>query len=100
MVVPNSPLKNEARTWTTKDGRTMPISAMGDDHLRNTYRMLCRKGFVSKSTVLFYLSTAGPDGDAAQDCFEQEQRMVFDAPVIAEMDWIESELKRRGISVW
>jgi hypothetical protein len=36
--------------WRTNDGRVLKISDMSDQHLRNTVRMLRRKGFTAGLT--------------------------------------------------
>ena len=73
---------NTEATWTTRDGRVLRIVDMSDNHLINTIRMLRRK-YVAKlaTTVAWYATCTGPQGDMASVAFDQE----FDR--LAEDDW-------------
>ncbi len=35
-------LTSDAATWVTKEGQVIPITQLGDGHLYNIHRMLCR----------------------------------------------------------
>lgn len=85
--------------WKTKDGREIEISEMADSHLLNTYKMLRRKGFISPKTFRFYLTCAGPNGEMAQDAFDQELDRVLDSPVSEFIDLFEEEIRRRGLEI-
>lgn len=87
------------RIWTCRDGTTIPLSNMSDQHLTNAYRMLRRKGFVSERTFWFYMRDKGPNGDMAQDAFQQEIEQVLDSQVSPWLDVLEVEIKRRSIDV-
>lgn len=86
-------------TWKTKDGRTLLIKEMPDNHLLNALRMLKRNGFVSPSTVQVYLSVPPPQGEMAQYAYEQEMNQVFQAPVSPTLGHLEDEADRRGLRV-
>ena len=81
--------------WTTKDGKCIPVSDMTTSHIENALAMLKRNGVVSPSTLEFYTTCEGPNGEMAQVAFENECRMVFSAPVHPAVDWFENELKKR-----
>jgi hypothetical protein len=87
----------DQKTWTTKDGRVLEIKDMTTEHIENTINLLKRCGFVSKSTLLFYLTDPGPSGEMASYAFEREQDKVFSAPVSETLDWLEAELKNRKV---
>lgn len=86
-------------TWKTKDGRTLLIRQMPDNHLLNAIRMLKRNGFVSPSTVEAYLLGPPPRGEMAQLYYEQEMDQVFQAPVSPTLGYLEDEADRRGVHV-
>lgn len=81
--------------WTTREGKRIRIIDMKTSHIKNALAMLHRDGCVSPSTVQFYLTCEGPNGEMAQVAFEQECRIVFTAPVHPAIDWFETELARR-----
>jgi len=83
--------------WTTQDGREFEVSDMRTSHIINTLRMLKRKGYKSPSTVKFYITCPAPNGDAANDAFEQEFDDVINSPTSPFIDEFETELKKRGI---
>jgi hypothetical protein len=86
-------------TWTTKDGKTIPISKMATSHIRNCIKMLKEKGFVSVNTVEFYLTCPEPMGDMAYDAYLEELDYVSEAPISPYIDYFEAELKKRGEKV-
>ena len=55
------------KTWTTKDGKVIPIKDMTDSHLLNSMRMLERQHLHITSTAMF----PQLNGDIAQDMAEQ-----------------------------
>lgn len=88
------------RIWVTQDGREIPVRKMSDSHLKNAYKMMVRKGFVSPATFDFYLLGPMPSGEMALDAYEREQDMVFESPILTQMGWLEEELERRKIDRW
>jgi len=63
-------------TWTTRDGKVIPIRQLDDDHLRNIHRMLLRIAYVKKQTALSQIGIYGePDSElVAFDVYSQEVR--------------------------
>ncbi len=84
--------------WKTKDGRSIPVSEMGTEHIKSALAMLKRKGFVSPERVVFYVSSLLPHGEVAIDALEREQDVAFDAPTSPFIDLFREELKRREIT--
>ena len=82
-------------TWKTKDGKEIPIENMTTQHIKNTIALLERKGFVSPETLRFYTSGPTPFGECAQLAYEEEQDIVFEAPVSKQLSALEDELNRR-----
>ena len=82
--------------WKTSDGEEIPLSVMTTDHIKNCISYLKNKGFISPSTLSFYLTCEGPSGDMAQFVFEQECDAIFDASVHPWLDYFQEELKRRN----
>jgi hypothetical protein len=87
-----------AKTWRTKDGRELKISAMTDQHLLNAQRMCVEHGFIGSGTFHFYLTCTPPTADAALDCFERELDQVIRRRPLEALDWLEDEIKRRGLT--
>ena len=87
--------ETETRTWKTRDGQVIPIKDLEIQHLKNIIKILKKKGFISQSTLDFYLTSSGPLGDMASYAFEREQDKVFKAPVSKELDWLIEELAKR-----
>ena len=81
--------------WLTKDGRALRVKEMTTTHIQNAMAMLKRNGFTSYKTFQAYAS-AGPEGDMAQLCFDQEQQEVLSKTPHSAIDWFHDELKRRG----
>ena len=82
--------------WRTKDGRELVVEGMSTEHIISSLALLKRKGFVSPSTVEFYLTCPSPVGDMAQVAFDQECSRVFSSPVSLFIDVFKAELKKRG----
>lgn len=38
--------------WTTKEGKTIPVSSMSDDHVRNCFLLLLRRSRESQQKTL------------------------------------------------
>ncbi len=59
--------------WKIKNGETVLIKDMDDNHLLNTARFIERntEKYVSQ-TQDFYLLCVPPNGQMAQDCFDRE----------------------------
>jgi len=85
--------------WNTQDGRQIPVEKMSDDHVRNSYQMMKRNGFVSMKTLMFYLIGPQPRGEMAQMAVEHEMDRMFDKPTSKWIDVFEDEAKRRGIAI-
>jgi hypothetical protein len=65
--------KTKAPTWTTRDGTVLLLSAMDDQHLVNTLKMLKRKAaFAAAHNARILLSGPQPHGEGAQMAFDQE----------------------------
>lgn len=78
---PDPPKPRAARvsgTWKTKDGRTIRIRDMDNQHLANTIRLLRRRAERQRPQVELDLSSfaASCRGDGATDAAESEERMV------------------------
>ena len=66
-------MRKQVNLWTQKDGVRIRICDMSDSHLVNTIRMLKRKGEMKKFQVdMEYLSFGRPNGEMAQDAFDEE----------------------------
>ena len=81
--------------WTTKNGCKIAIKDMTTAHIKNAIDCLEREGFISRSTLHFYLTCSPPNGDMAQCSFEEEQDMVFGSSVSPCLDALEDELEKR-----
>lgn len=92
-------MKLGLKKWKTKDGKKIAIKDMETSHIQNALNLLKRKGFISRKTLRFYLSTPGPNGDMAQWAFEQELDDVISSPVSSFIDLFERELSKRGVTV-
>jgi len=69
-----------AKVWTTKDGRNIPIQDMTDQHLVNTLLYLRRTSVLHLAGLLaLMMTTPGPQGEAAQDCFDREFDVLLDS---------------------
>lgn len=85
--------------WRTKDGRTIPIREMTDDHLVNTMRFLERAHRRYVDTVLLYEL---PDdmGDMAREAAESEMADAEESTVeelFPIYDNMQLEALRRGL---
>lgn len=86
--------------WTTKEGRSIPIADLSDQHLLNILKMLRRSAVyrAAKETVSL-INCARPHGDAANDAFNAELERAcgnsWNAFVGEEFDSIRSEGSRR-----
>jgi hypothetical protein len=87
-------------TWTTKDGRTIAISDMSDDHVINAHRMLQRAGYISRATRDLYMSGPIPTGDMAEYYFWQEFDEVLHRVAHPAMDDFENEMRKRRIGMY
>ena len=85
--------------WKTRDGREVDVADMADDHLVNTLRMLRRNGFVSTSTLNFYLFGPSPEGDGAQLAFDRELSELMNRKPLDVMSNMESEAEKRGLKI-
>ena len=85
----------DSKQWKTKDGRKLEVTEMSTDHISSALAFLKRKGFISLSTLEFYLRCRPPTADGALMAFEQECSRVFDAPPSLFIDIFEAELKER-----
>jgi hypothetical protein len=62
--------------WITKDGRKLEPSQMDAGHIESVMKLLKGKVFVDnhkKARNLFYVYCAPPQGEHAQDAFDEEQ---------------------------
>jgi hypothetical protein len=51
--------------WHMANGQTITVSQMGTRHIINALASLRRRGYVSPSTVSFYVSCPEPWGDGS-----------------------------------
>lgn len=86
----------DTKQWRTKDGRKLMAEEMSTEHIVSALSLLKRKGFVSLSTLEFYLTCRPPTGEGAQIAFGQECSRIFAAPASPFIDIFEEELKKRG----
>lgn len=93
-----TPPQDNEPVWTTKSGKEIPVSKMATSHIQNTLRMLRDKGYVSPSTLLFYLTCPLPNGRYAVEAFYEEFDRISSSPVSEFIDIFEAELKKRNIS--
>lgn len=87
------------KVWQTNDGRVIPIEKMTNSHLINTYLFLERRNCIPPRLIEFYLTAPRPNGDMAQLAVEQEADIAFSKVPCIQMEWIEDEIKRRGLDV-
>lgn len=85
--------------WTTEDGRKIPVVRMSDSHLRNAYRMLKRKGFVSPARLDDFMAGPQPRGDMAQMAWDDELNAHLDSRTSDFIDIFEDEAKRRNLEL-
>lgn len=72
--------RKQTKLWTTKDSSKLRICDMSDEHLLNTIRMLQRFGETQRiNATVFYTTCLGPQGEMAQDCFNQEFDTVLES---------------------
>jgi hypothetical protein len=107
---------NAITTWTTRDGKTIPITEMADSHLANAVRMLRRKltpGRMEAVRMVFMLATSAwprPNGEMASEAWDEERINAADSddPEVLEYvirtawplyDALRSECDRRGLEV-
>ena len=83
--------------WRTRDGEEIAVEAMTDIHIKRAYGLLISKRFIGPSTLNFYLTTPGPQGEHAKDAFEHEFNDVIKRPVSKFVDLFEEEMKKRKI---
>ena len=73
-------LKKQTKFWTTKTGNKIRICDMSDSHLDNTIKMLERGAKARHGSLLnFYTFGPMPQGEMAQDCFDQEFDRLLEA---------------------
>lgn len=84
--------------WKMRNGTEIEISDMKTTHIINSLRMIKNQGYVSPKTVSFYIGCPRPNGEAANDAFDNEFNDVMDSPVTPYIDEFEDELKKRGMS--
>lgn len=72
-----------ASTWTTKDGRIIPIAQMTDDHLLNTIRMIEAK--FQEALLDAFGAAASFNGEMAQMYAEQEAMSLVPPAVLDEL---------------
>ncbi len=87
----------EITTWKTKDGRTLKITEMEDNHLINTICFLKRRGFINHRTWSTYFSGKEPNGEGALDAFNAEADYVLSFWPSASLTALEAEATRRGL---
>lgn len=86
-------------TWTTKDGRHIPIRKMSVQHIRNSLRMLRRDGNlapVEYKEQLATLFSASPNGEMACDALDDASFDLAGQGVSHFIPAFEAELRRRG----
>jgi hypothetical protein len=93
--------QNKYKYWTTKDKIKIAVKEMTTRHIKNTIDMLERNGYIALSTFElitfeFYFYTSGPNGDIAQDDFEQECYETLHMTPTKWIDIFNQELKNRG----
>lgn len=94
----------EKDEWKTKDGRLIPFSDIGDDHLVNILKMLVRGAVAKKAEKLaVYVNGPQPRGDEALTAFEKEFCRLMNAD-FRDFAWPQfagllEEAKRRGSSI-
>lgn len=86
----------EERIWKSQNGRETRVEDMNTRHIENTLAKLKREGFVSPKTVASYVNGPKPNGDSAQDAFDEELDRVLNSPVSPFIDWFEEELEKRN----
>lgn len=90
-------MTSETSQWTTRDGRVIDVKDMETSHVQRALAMLKRKGCVGPSTVLAYLSGPRPQGEFAQDAFNEEIDEIATRRIHPFVDIFEAELERRGV---
>lgn len=86
-------------TWTTKDGREIPVRLMDNGHLLNTIRMLER---AAEQKVQDFMEYPMPNGDMAVMAWEQEFGRMCDAEVedfFPIYKYLIAEAARRGLDL-
>lgn len=78
-------------TWTTKDGRRIPIREMTDQHLKNAIR------FLERNDPVDYLGSP-PTGEMASYYWEREIDVACQHHLEATTS-LTAELTRRGIKL-
>ena len=86
---------NDDKIWKTRDGREIPVGLMTDDHLKNTFKMLKRRNFQRKSTILNCLAYAATAPDGAAMAAEAEASAMRYNPQAV---YIFDEVERRGLA--
>lgn len=86
----------EPKIWRSQNGRETKLEDMNTRHIENCLAKLKREGFVSPKTVDFYINGPKPNGDGAQDVFDEELNQVLNSPVSPWIDYFEEELERRN----
>lgn len=68
--------------WKTKDGKIIKIKDMEDNHLINCIKFIEKNAEQYVNGMKnFYMSCPSPNGEMANDCFEQEFDEVMELDV-------------------
>jgi len=63
----------ERGVWIDKDGNRLPVAEMNEQRVKYILAFLERKAKAEYHSILsFYISTPEPNGEMAQDAFDQE----------------------------
>lgn len=87
------------KTWTTKDGRVIPLTELSDKHLTNIVLMLRRKVDAAWHEYDSAVGASAFNGDMASYYADQETTFCFDQVSLARLRLgpLEEEAERRGI---
>ena len=73
-------MRKQTKKWTTKEGKKIRICDMSDSHLLNSIKMIERQSRLRlEGELSFYMSCPLPNGEMAQDGFDQEFDALLDA---------------------
>jgi hypothetical protein len=95
------------KTWTTKEGKTIPINELEDKHLLNIMNMLMVRAPLIKERVVLEIIRFSDcvNGEMAQLAIDQEIRKLENADDIVVLygtplyDALRKEAKKRGLKV-